>query len=61
MMTYDQWKTRSPDDEAYHGKPYGEIRCEECDGQTDVNENEYGEFICDNCLSRNAVHLEAAQ
>jgi ribosomal protein L37AE/L43A len=48
-MTYDQWKTRSPDDEEFRGKPYGSTHCEKCDGTKDVNENEYGEFICESC------------
>ncbi len=46
-MTYDQWKTRSPDDEPFWGNR--DHRCEKCDGSRDVNENEYGEFICDDC------------
>jgi ribosomal protein L37AE/L43A len=48
-MTYDQWKTRSPDDEQFRGQPCGENCCEKCDSTRDVSENEYGEFICDNC------------
>lgn len=37
-MTYDQWKTRSPDDELYRGLPYRDdppqqwFVCDACDG-----------------------------
>lgn len=43
-MTYDAWKTRSPDD----GAPQA-ARCERCNAKGSHDENEYGEFICDDC------------
>lgn len=37
-MTYDSWKTRSPDDELFHGLPYGPMPevwedCPNCGGE----------------------------
>ncbi len=48
-MSYDQWKTRSPDDgQAQIAKCF---RCNaslEC-LENEAEENEFGEFICDDC------------
>ena len=49
-MTYDSWKTRSDIDDLCKGLPYRDApRCLECDGDHAVRENEYGEYICENC------------
>lgn len=43
-MTYDSWKTRSPDD----GQP-DMARCHRCNALVGGIEDEYGEFICEDC------------
>lgn len=48
-MTYDQWKTRSPDD----CLPQISL-CERCNAKGSLDENEYGEFVCANCVDNEA-------
>ena len=48
-MSYDSWKTRSPDD----GQPQV-AKCHRCNAslgclESECDENEYGEFICAEC------------
>lgn len=43
-MTYDSWKTRSPDDELFHGLPYD-------DGEPEVAEG------CPECCGEGAIEV----
>lgn len=53
-MTYDAWKTRSPDD----GQP-DLAKCHRCNAslgclESEFEENEYGEFVCAECEENEA-------
>lgn len=48
-MSYDAWKTRSPDD----GQP-DLARCHRCNDPCGGVEDEYGEFICADCADNAA-------
>jgi hypothetical protein len=46
-VTYDTWKTRSPDD----GVPQA-LRCVRCNTKSSFYEDdEGGEFVCESCLT----------
>lgn len=48
-MTYDSWKTRSPDD----GIPDLQ-HCVRCNAKSGGLEDEFGDFVCEDCLSNEA-------
>lgn len=48
-MTYDAWKTRSPDD----GIPQIAL-CDRCNAIGNIAEDEYGEFVCASCVDNEA-------